>query len=155
MKKIILLLPCIAAMSAVIFAILPDVETVKVMSFVTSKSYCKPCHSDREVSLFENPAQACDAYCATCHASFMSRHHSIGMRMKKNPEGITLTKNKRVACISCHDLNIRRYDSVPWKSESLFGSLFNSKPAYETYYLAARNNDGALCYKCHAGRKEK
>jgi hypothetical protein len=155
MKKMIILLPFFATLGAVLFAVFPDEETVKVMPFVSSKIYCRQCHSEKDIAAITDPAKACDAYCETCHASMVERHHSIGMRLKKAPTEILLTKNQRVACISCHDLDIKRFDTEPWKSESLFGSIFESKTKYETYYLAVRNNDGALCFKCHSGRLDR
>jgi hypothetical protein len=154
-QKVLILLPLLVALGAVVFAMIPDEETVKVMPFVSSKSYCKQCHSEKEVAAITDPARACNTYCLTCHDVMVERHHPIGMRFKKVPPGIIMTKNQRLACISCHDLDTRRFDSVPWKSESLFGSVFNIKARYETYYLVKRNNDGALCFTCHSGRMDR
>ena len=60
-----------------------------------------------------------------------------------------LSENKKIACITCHDLNNKRYDKTSWKSESLYDRVFSKPTKYKTYYLVIKNNEGQLCITCH------
>jgi len=127
-----------------------DNETEKIMPFVNNNTYCAACHKSAEVKeKLKDTTRACDIFCKKCHKN-MSKHHPAGVKLKNDlPENITLSSGKKLACITCHDLKVPRYDSVSWKAESLFGSIFKSEKRYKTYYLIIRNNDGDLCRKCH------
>ena len=119
------------------------------MPFVNNNTYCAACHKSAEVKeKLKDTTRACDIFCKKCHKN-MSKHHPAGVKLKNDlPENITLSSGKKLACITCHDLKVPRYDSVSWKAESLFGSIFKSEKRYKTYYLIIRNNDGDLCRKC-------
>ena len=125
-------------------------ETAKIMPFVHDSSSCKSCHASAEQAAWLNePAKSCSTFCVTCHKE-MGPHHSVGSTIEtRNPAQFALTSKKTLACITCHDLKISRFDSKPWKSESLFGSIFQRGAAYKTFYLVERNNRGQLCRQCH------
>lgn len=125
-------------------------ETLKIMPFVSSNQKCFKCHTDEEAQSFSGKtAQACSNYCLTCHVE-LEGHHDVGSPLKgKLPQDVKLKDKNRVTCYTCHDLNIKRYDNQSWKSESLFESMFQSKDKHQTFYLTIRNNEGALCKKCH------
>ena len=127
-----------------------DNETKKIMPFVDNNTYCTGCHkASEEKERLRNPSKACDIFCRKCHTD-MSKHHPVGVKLKNDlPENVLLTSGKKIACITCHDLNNKHYDTVSWKAQSLFGSVFKSEESYKTYYLIIRNNDGDLCRKCH------
>ncbi len=126
-----------------------DASTIKDMPFVTTAKYCLECHSREEALLFRNKVtKSCSVYCMTCHEELKAHHTVDRFLTGKVPEAIDLHNNK-IACFTCHDLRQKRYDSVSWKSESLFESLFQSKDVYPTYFLIERNNEGQLCKKCH------
>lgn len=127
-----------------------DNETEKIMPFVNNGTYCVTCHKPSEVKeKFKDTTMACDIFCKKCHSN-ISKHHPVGVRLKNDlPENIRLNSGGKLACITCHDLTVMRYDRVSWKAESLFGSIFQSEKRYKTYYLIIRNNDGDLCKKCH------
>lgn len=122
-----------------------DNETKKIMPFVSSKSACLKCHDRSEI---DNPACACDEFCIKCHED-SEKHHSVGARIKDKIGLFKLTKKNKIACYTCHDLNVQRFDTVSWRSESLFEKVFRGKSRYKTYYLIMRNNNGQLCRKCH------
>ncbi len=127
---------------------LPDPETLTIMPFVEDSSYCRKCHSAEETELAD-PSQACSTYCVSCHED-KSAHHTVGAALPgEQPRGLALSRRGLIACTTCHDLRTRRFDSVPWKSESLFGRVFRRAPRYKTYYLVIRNNKGQLCRECH------
>ncbi len=127
-----------------------DPETEKIMPFVSSKSACLKCHNGTALTgSINNTGAACDTLCLECHRD-MDRHHGVGMRPFNRPgANLRLTHNKKIACITCHDLNFHRFDSAPWRSESLFEKIFSRKERYKTYYLIINNSNGQLCKKCH------
>jgi hypothetical protein len=80
----------------------------------------------------------------------MTEHHSIDNPVTKSPRlPLRLTQDQKSACFTCHDLANRRYDTVRWRAESLFGRMFRSQTQYKTYYLVTRNDRGQLCLACH------
>ncbi len=125
-------------------------ETAKIMPFVHDASSCKSCHASAEQAAWlKEPARSCSTFCVTCHKE-MGPHHSVGSTIEtKNPAQFALTSKKTLACITCHDLKTSRFDSKPWKSESLFGGIFQREATYKTFYLVERNNRGQLCRQCH------
>jgi hypothetical protein len=125
-------------------------ETAKIMPFVHDASSCKSCHASGEQTVWLNePTRSCSTFCLTCHKE-MGPHHTVGSTIEtRNPVQFVLTSKKTLACITCHDLKTNRYDSKPWKSESLFGSIFQRGDMYKTFYLVERNNRGQLCRQCH------
>lgn len=128
----------------------PDKATEKIMPFVSDDSMCQECHGvdEREINLAD-PAKACDKACGKCHKE-REAHHAVGMEVDfKVPEHIRLGGEKRLACISCHDLKTNRMDDKPWKSKSLFGRIFRRQTQYKTYYLVTNNSSGKLCKSCH------
>jgi hypothetical protein len=151
MKKIVKYLWFI---SLIIFAIavkssLPEDDTEKIMPFVKSIK-----NHDRK-SLASGKDVLTDSLCVTCHYSIGQNHHVFGVRMKHKPEGVILSESERIMCITCHDLSKVRYDSRPWKSMSLFDSLFSSEKKFKTYYLIMNNNNGELCITCHSVEEKK
>ncbi len=131
-----------------------DSETVKIMPFVESASHCRKCHSDKKsAGLLINPALSCDINCMTCHGKkkeVMEKHHAVKVRLSfKTKFQFRLSVHNRMMCITCHNLNGKRFDSVSWKSESLFEKMFKGKSRYKTFYLVMRNNKGTLCVQCH------
>jgi hypothetical protein len=140
---------------ALIAQISIDSETEKIMPFVTNKKICMDCHTQKLPNIINEPYKACDTYCLTCHNGMASKHHPSGVRMRKAPESIDLTSTQRIACISCHNLAEKRFDSSPWRSQSLYDSLFASGKQHHTYYLKEKNVNGELCEKCHKRAGEK
>ena len=127
-----------------------DAETEKIMPFVTDSSYCLECHSQEELDTqYPDTAEACDDYCRKCHTD-MEAHHGVGMEVPGDaPAGLPLKTHHRLGCTTCHNLKIPRYDTKPWKSQSLFGKIFAGKSKYKTYFLVKINNNGQLCKECH------
>jgi hypothetical protein len=126
-------------------------ETLKIMPFVADSRVCQPCHATPESQAFlKTPARSCGVYCQTCHKK-MTNHHSIGVVIEKSklPAYLTLSSKDKLTCTSCHDLAGKRFDDKPWKSDSLYGSLFRRATQYKTYFLKIRNNKGQLCRECH------
>lgn len=111
---------------------------------------CPQCHRDEELkSILKDPVTTCETICLKCHKN-IERHHKVGAKIKETiPGKLRLTRNKRISCFTCHNLNIKRYDKISWRAESLFESIFRSKSKYNTYYLTIKNNDGQLCKECH------
>jgi hypothetical protein len=111
---------------------------------------CSECHTNAaEVSGVKVPSGACSQYCMTCHKE-LARHHKVGMTIKGGARlQLRLNSRRQVACTTCHNLDAPRHDSVPWKCQSLFDSVFRRAASYRTYYLVARNNTGELCRNCH------
>jgi hypothetical protein len=137
-----------------LYSLGPHSDTVKIMPFVKSASYCIKCHSDKKSArLLLNPALSCDTYCMTCHRTkkeINDKHHAVKVRLNFKPKfAFRLSVNNRIMCITCHDLNGKRYDSISWKSESLYERLFKKKSRFKTFYLVMRNNEGKLCSMCH------
>lgn len=127
-----------------------DPETQKIMPFVSTTRDCLKCHSPDDANNFRNPSQACDPMCMMCHKS-MGSHHAVGIKLEGDlPAGLgPLTERGKLMCITCHDLRHPRYDSNPWRSESLYESIFQKQRNYKTYYLTVKNSKGQLCNKCH------
>lgn len=131
-----------------------DKETAKIMPFVSSNKYCFECHKANDMNISSDTTKPCPNICLKCHKD-MTGHHKINLKISKKLNfNFPLTKRNRIACYTCHDLKIKRYDSTPWRSESLFDSVFASSKLYKTYYLIIKNNDGDLCKKCHYEGKE-
>jgi hypothetical protein len=127
----------------------PDDETERIMPFVKSvRNY------DRK-TLSAGKTILSDTLCVTCHSNTIGNHHAFGVKMKKIPDGIVLSGSDRIMCITCHDVTKQRYDSRPWKSMSLYESLFSSEKRYKTYYLIMNNNNGELCITCHSVEGER
>jgi len=129
-----------------------DKATLEIMPFVdTGKNsiYCTRCHSFTDRYSFQDVTNICDQMCVTCHKE-LEEHHKTGMIIEKNPgPAVKLRKDGTLACVSCHDLTLPRWDLKPWKSQSLFGAMFGMKKKHHTYYLVERNNNGQLCDRCH------
>lgn len=145
MKYLLAILAVIISSNAYSF----DSSTVKDMPFVNSEKYCAECHTQAETSSFKNrTTKSCSVYCSTCHED-LGAHHKVDLRLtKKIPKKLEFL-NGKIACFTCHNLKSKRFDSVSWKSESLYESWFNSKKVHNTYFLTIRNNEGQLCKKCH------
>ncbi|MBU3916434.1 hypothetical protein KKA14_12940 [bacterium] len=126
-----------------------DKETRKIMPFVATNQPCYKCHAPKEADLFKGrTTESCHNFCATCHKD-LKAHHKVNSRMdSKLPEGLKFNSYK-VACYTCHNLKIRRFDKESWKSESLYENWFSGTKIHKTYYLSIRNNEGKLCQKCH------
>jgi hypothetical protein len=124
--------------------------TVELMPFLKDFTVCYACHSEREKDTrLKDPARACSNLCRTCHKA-TEKHHPTDVVLEVAPSSpLALTSRNELACTTCHDLKVNRFDRSPWKGESLFSSLFRRQRQYKTYYLAARNNKGQLCRNCH------
>ncbi|MDY6934845.1 MAG: hypothetical protein SVZ03_11590 [Spirochaetota bacterium] len=144
------LLYIISIISLYAFAVAYDKETEKIMPFVASRDYCTECHRKGELKNNQyNVIQTCDNLCLKCHKDITS-HHEIGLKIEDQlHQKLHLTEKNRIACFTCHNLGIKRFDSSSWKAESLFESMFKRKSRYKTYYLAIKNDKGQLCKKCH------
>ena len=115
--------------------------------FRTSTKECSRCHSNEEVQpLAGRTTRSCSTYCLTCHTG----HHKLDVRLGKEPKTtLPLTDNKKITCYTCHDLTKNRFDTAPWRSESLFDRYFNKQESYMTFYLRINNHNGDLCKNCH------
>ncbi len=157
MKKRFRILFLVTVFSGLVFKMISDgadSDTVEVMPFVESASYCVKCHSDRKSNGYlKEPALSCDTYCMTCHGTMediRDRHHVVNVRISFKPKfSFRSSKKKRIMCITCHNLKEKRYDKVSWKAESLFEKVFKGRSRYKTYYLVMKNSNGKLCRKCH------
>ena len=88
----------------------------------------------------------------SCHEkrSDLERHHPVGVSLSMVPNPtLKLTSKGKNACFTCHDLSRPRYDTVRWKSASLFDRLFRKESRYKTYFLLMQNDRGQLCQNCH------
>lgn len=121
-----------------------DEDTEKIMPFVKSIR-----NQDRK-SLASGKNVLTDSLCITCHLDIRQNHHIYGVRMKSKPDDVVLSGSDRIMCITCHDVSKNRYDTKPWKSMSLFDSLFSSDKKFKTYFLIKNNNNGELCITCHS-----
>lgn len=112
-----------------------------------SHEECRQCHSKEEAESFKGKtARSCSNNCLTCHKS----HHKYNIYLKHNPrKELPLRKDQKITCFTCHNLTQKRFDTTPWKSESLFEHFFKRQEMYKTYYLRIKNNEGALCINCH------
>ena len=111
---------------------------------------CDLCHQvDAAIAREAGVENACSQYCGTCHKD-KGTHHPIGMALPADKtDGLRLSLNHSVACISCHRINMDRFSDQSWKAESAFDHLFKKQAKYKTYFLAKRNNKGQLCMVCH------
>lgn len=129
-----------------------DDVTTHQREFTGKPALCQPCHHEGERPLPDRQAgadQACAAFCRTCHTN-LDRHHRTGMALDgKPPAGLLLREDRRVDCITCHNLRTSRFDRRPWRAQSLFARYFRQKTVYPTYYLIQPNDRGQLCRKCH------
>ena len=128
----------------------PDPETVRDMPFVADRTACLGCHAGEEgARRLEDPGAACSSFCTTCHKE-REKHHSVGTPIEGDKvPALPLTRDRRTACFTCHDLKHPRWDRNPWKAQSLFDRLFGGESRYRTYYLAMPNGRGQLCRVCH------
>ena len=118
---------------------------------VPAVAVCASCHDDSQARWSANRNRPCTPFCLTCHKKDeMDRHHTVGTVLATAPEGdLTLTTDKKVACVTCHDMSRNRYDAVRWKATSLFDRMFHQESQYKTYFLVMRNDQGQLCLTCH------
>jgi hypothetical protein len=117
-----------------------------------SADACVPCHAANATSHWEsNRARPCTLFCLTCHKKEeMAKHHPIDNPVTKPPRlDLRLTRDRKSACFTCHDLGVQRHDTVRWKADSLFARLFRKEQQHKTYFLAIRNDRGQLCLACH------
>jgi len=116
-------------------------------------SACTSCHSNTPRSFATNHDSLCTPYCLNCHSKAeMDRHHTVGTPLPSTADAehdMQLTADKKIACITCHDMAQPRYDKVRWKASSLFERLFHQENRYKTYFLAMKNDQGQLCLTCH------
>jgi hypothetical protein len=127
-----------------------DQDAMRIHPFVNSTADCMKCHSPGDTAKLKNPAYACDTYCMTCHKG-LGNHHPVGIKLEGDPpDGVgPLTDRQKMACKTCHDVGSNRNDSTPWRSESLYESIFQKQRQYMTYFLVIKNNKGQMCNKCH------
>lgn len=127
-----------------------DEETLKVMPFAGSHDSCLDCHSREKMeTAYTDPLLTCDDACKKCHQD-MGAHHSTGSEVTgKGAANIRVLSENRLACISCHDLTIKRFSPTARKAQSLFKRVFGSQKLYKTYYLVMDNRKGQLCKRCH------
>jgi ribosomal protein L37AE/L43A len=71
------------------------------------------------------------------------------MRFTDSNRQFRLTKHKRLACITCHNLTHKRFDTESWRAQSLYESMFKKQKQYKTFYLEINNRKGKLCKQCH------
>lgn len=126
------------------------IEVMKIKHLTSSKSNCADCHKEeKKLKYSKIPLKICDTFCLTCHKD-VGVHHKVGIRNKfHNRNKLQLTEKNRIACITCHDISQKRFDSISWRAESLYESIFKNNKQYKTFYLVIRNNNGALCKNCH------
>lgn len=148
----------ICALSLALPAFAADVEDARnagclpKASVIPPYSVCAPCHQDAVQRWATSQYRPCTPYCLSCHAMRLDleRHHPVGVSLPMvPPPAIRLTADKKNACFTCHDMSRPRYDSVRWKSTSLFDRLFRKESRYKTYFLLMRNDEGQLCQNCH------
>lgn len=128
-----------------------DPETKKIMPFIDDNSYCLKCHSPEEAKLIVVPSRSCATYCRTCHKEVDNKsHHTVGVKiLEEHKKSFPYSRLGNVSCFTCHDLEKNRFDSHPWKAQSLFDKTFKKKNFYKTYYLVIQNDNGQLCKACH------
>jgi len=147
-----LITPCIIFLMLFMYAFGLDNETKKIMPFVDDTSYCTRCHTSSDIqNKLGDPAITCDIYCLTCHKTITQKnHHPVNIKMTEPVEhDFHYSKFKKIMCVTCHDLHVDRFDSSPWKSQSLFDLTFRKKKKFKTYYLTIQNNKGQMCKTCH------
>jgi hypothetical protein len=120
---------------------------------LTPTPVCQTCHKKQPKLFATNSDKVCTTYCMTCHPKEeMSRHHTVNTILNKTPDDemhMVLTTEKKIACITCHEMSRLRYDKVRWKSTSLFDRMFRHEDKYKTYFLTMQNDSGKLCLTCH------
>jgi hypothetical protein len=128
----------------------PDHEAQKAMPVVEQTRDCLACHtSEKDKAKLVETTRSCDANCMRCHKE-MEKHHPVGPEVEETDKvSLPLLGDKKVACISCHDLRTAPNDTRSWKSQSLFARLFQGQATYKTYYLRINNSGGKLCKACH------
>jgi predicted CXXCH cytochrome family protein len=129
-----------------------DTEPLVIMPFISNPgAACQGCHHPEGTNTQTDPlARACSDFCLKCHQKVVEGHHTIHSTIDaKLPPVFRLNSKGETACITCHDLSRPRYDSAPWKSTSLFSSMFRRSGRYNTYFLVQKNNAGQLCRHCH------
>lgn len=121
------------------------------LSLPNPASVCAGCHQDSQKRWTGYQFRPCTEYCMTCHKTDeISRHHTVGTLLPKlSEDALHLTSERKMACMTCHDLSRARFDKVRWKSTSLFDRLFHQQSKYNTYFLSMRNDQGQLCLYCH------
>lgn len=108
------------------------------------KEGAKDCHNLES----ENNLK-CSNDCVSCHGE-SKKHHKINVRMQGNiPEQLILDSFNKVTCETCHNIELKRFDTKPWKSQSMFEDFFGKKEKYRTYFLRLNNQEGQLCKVCH------
>ncbi len=126
-----------------------DNESLTIHPFLQSENYCVDCHAMEKNYMKRGPALACTPFCLTCHKE-IKNHHVLNIKITETlPEGFILTERKKLICITCHNLNNKRFDNTSWKAESLYEKVFKGEKKYKTYYLVKKNNEGQLCKTCH------
>ena len=138
--------------SGLLLSQMQDKEATGIMPFISNPSpTCQGCHHSEGTDTLTNPLiRACSTFCLKCHQKIVEGHHTINSSIDaKLPQVLRLNTKGQTACITCHELNRPRYDSAPWKSTSLFSSMFRRSGRYNTYFLVQKNNSGQLCRNCH------
>lgn len=120
---------------------------------LTNPNTCMKCHQEEQDKQIFTKARGierpCEKACANCHKK-MKNHHQTGMEVEFDVSAdIRLTKDKRVTCITCHDLSVKRYSATARKAQSLFQRMFKGKKRHKSYYLVMDNRGGQLCKQCH------
>ncbi len=113
---------------------------------------CAGCHRDDAPARFERDRlQPCAAFCLTCHPpKEMEKHHTIGKKLERPlRRSLRLDAREQMTCATCHHLGRPRFDTLRWRSESLFDRAFRRQDRHRTYLLAFRNERGQLCKTCH------
>jgi hypothetical protein len=109
---------------------------------------CQTCHtSEKDRSKLADAARSCDNNCLRCHKD-MEKHHSVGSEVKEQVP-LPLLGTRKLACVTCHDVNAPTTDTKSWKSQSLYARLFQGQAVYKTYLLRINNSSGKLCQTCH------
>ncbi len=125
-------------------------EPAEIHGAVKNGSQCKQCHPGSERNFINGIC--CVESCVKCHD--MKKHHPVKMAVSQaDRRQYKLLSRGRMGCITCHDIYSKRYDSVPWRSNSLFDSLFNRQKVYKTFFLVEMNSNGQLCKKCHQEKR--
>jgi hypothetical protein len=128
----------------------PAGDGLATMHVVLKAEACRTCHqNEKERPKLADVSRACDDACTRCHKD-MDKHHPVGSEVQeKDKVPLPLHTHQRVGCISCHDVNAPATDDKSWKSQSLFGRLFQGQARYKTYFLRINNSSGKLCKTCH------
>jgi len=111
----------------------------------SDRKQCLKCH--RNSIPRSRKGVYCNELCISCHK--MGRHHKLRVTASSKGGKLKLLNRNRIGCITCHDLSVKRFDTVPWKSSSFYDNIFNRKDQYKTYFLIENNSKGKLCKECH------